>query len=188
MGGTYFRQRRLIGKTDASNVSDRQNAAAAALYRIVKEFPMTRDGVTEIGMIEQQPHKVLIVEDEQLIAMDVEDMVTSSQVDADVIGLASDKKRALDLAPMADIALVDVNLADGASGPEIGRILAETYGVTVIFMTGNPEMVENGIQGALGVLSKPVSPRTVEQTLRYAIARRRRERVVPPAMMRIFAA
>ena len=146
-----------------------------------------RDSVVNAGMSDCH-HKVLIVEDENLIAMDVEDMVESSAVNAGVVGFASDKRRALALAPLADIALVDVNLADGPSGPEIGRILAETYGVTVIFMTGNPEMVQGGVDGALGVLCKPVSPRTVEQSLRYAIARRHQQRAPAPAAMRIFAA
>jgi hypothetical protein len=48
-------------------------------------------------------------------------------------------------AAKADIALVDVNLVDGPTGPEIGRDLARR-GCSVIFMTGNPECVENGVE------------------------------------------
>lgn len=133
-------------------------------------------------------HRVLIIEDEYLIAMDVEDMVSSSPVEADVVGLASNKENALILAPLADIALVDVNLSDGPSGPEIGRILAEDFGVTVIFMTANPELVAMGVKGALGVVTKPVDSRTIEQSLQYAIARRSHQRASAPGTMQVFAA
>jgi len=113
---------------------------------------------------------VLIVEDEFLIAIDLESTV--KDMGLDVIGLATDKEQALRLAPMADIAFVDVNLADGATGPEIGRRLVEEFGVTVVFMTGNPEAVAGRVQGALGVVSKPTTPAIVQRSLRHALEAR----------------
>ncbi|MBZ9790233.1 response regulator [Rhizobium sp. 3T7] len=113
---------------------------------------------------------VLIVEDEFLIAIDLESTV--KDMGLDVIGLATDKEQALRLAPMADIAFVDVNLADGATGPEIGRRLVEEFGVTVVFMTGNPEAVAGRFQGALGVVSKPTTPAIVQRSLRHALEAR----------------
>jgi len=113
---------------------------------------------------------VLIVEDEYLIAIDLESTV--KDMGLDVIGLATDKEQALRLAPMADIAFVDVNLADGATGPEIGRRLVEEFGVTVVFMTGNPEAVAGRVQGALGVVSKPTTPAIVQRSLRHALEAR----------------
>ena len=113
---------------------------------------------------------VLIVEDELLIAIDLESTV--KDMGLDVIGLATDKEQALRLAPMADIAFVDVNLADGATGPEIGRRLVEEFGVTVVFMTGNPEAVAGRVQGALSVVSKPTTPAIVQRSLRHALEAR----------------
>jgi len=113
---------------------------------------------------------VLIVEDELLIAIDLESTVR--EMGLDVIGLATNKEQALRLAPTADIALVDVNLADGATGPEIGRQLVEEFGVTVVFMTGNPEVVAGRMQGALGVVSKPTTPSIVQSSLRHALEAR----------------
>ncbi|WP_028745652.1 response regulator [Rhizobium mesoamericanum] len=113
---------------------------------------------------------VLIVEDELLIAVDLES--TTREMGLDVIGLATNKEQALRLAPMADIALVDVNLADGATGPEIGRHLVEEFGVTVVFMTANPEAVAGRMQGALGVVSKPATPWIVRNSLRHALEAR----------------
>jgi DNA-binding response OmpR family regulator len=129
-------------------------------------------------------HKVLIVEDEPLIALDIEGMVENAGLA--VAGIATGRDRAMALAPSADIALVDVNLADGATGPSIGRILAEKYGLAVIFMTANPETVRDGVKGTLGVVRKPVLPRTVEQSLKYAIGYITGAYAATPAGMQVF--
>ncbi len=39
-------------------------------------------------------------------------------------------------------------------------------------MTANPEVVADGVRGALGVVQKPVMPRVVEQLVKYVAARR----------------
>jgi DNA-binding NtrC family response regulator len=129
-------------------------------------------------------NRVLIIEDDLIIALDLEDMVIGFGFE--VAGLASSLEHALSLAPVSDIAFVDVNLSDGASGPAIGRILAEDFGISVVFMTGNAEVVADGVRGTLGVVSKPVSPRTVEETLRYVAARRGNAVAAVPAMLKVF--
>jgi DNA-binding NtrC family response regulator len=129
--------------------------------------------------------RVLIVEDELLIALDLE--MTIEEMGVHVAGLASDREAALRLAPLADIAFVDVNLSDGPTGPEIGRQLAEDHGISVVFMTANPEAVADGVRGALGVVQKPVMPRVVEQLVRYVAARRIGMLAVVPPQMTVFA-
>lgn len=131
-------------------------------------------------------NRVLIVEDDLIIALDLEDMVSS--LGFEVAGLASSLEHALHLAPSSNIAFVDVNLSDGTSGPAIGRILAEDFGMTVVFMTGNAEIVADGVRGTLGVVSKPVSPSMVEQTLNYVTAYRNNEIAAAPPMLKIFTA
>ncbi|WFS02903.1 response regulator [Rhizobium tumorigenes] len=130
--------------------------------------------------------KVLIVEDELLIALDLEDMVESNGLQ--VAAIANTMARALAAAPYADIALVDVNLSDGPTGPAIGRMLAEQYGIAVVFMTANPEAVAGGIHGTLGVLRKPVQPGMVAQTLKYALGRLTGQSAAVPPDMEVFAA
>jgi DNA-binding LytR/AlgR family response regulator len=129
--------------------------------------------------------RVLIVEDEFLIALDLE--ATVEAMGMQVAGLANDCEQALRLAPLADIAFVDVNLADGPTGPEIGRRLAQEHGIAVVFMTGNPEVVADGVKGAVGVVQKPVMPSVVEQLVKYLAARRVGMFAVVPAQMTIFA-
>jgi DNA-binding response OmpR family regulator len=128
--------------------------------------------------------RVLIVEDEFLIALDVAETVESMGLK--VAGFASARKHALSLGAFADIALIDVNLSDGRTGPEIGRELAEQYGITVIFMTANPEDVEDGVEGSLGVLTKPVMPEVVEKTINYAISNRLGGMAVVPRELKVF--
>jgi len=128
--------------------------------------------------------RVLIIEDEFLIALDVAETVEAMGLE--VAGFASGRSHALALAQTADIAFVDVNLADGRTGPALGRELAEVYGLTVIYMTANPEEVETVEVGPLGVLTKPVMPHVVEQSIDYAVARRTGGIAALPRELRVF--
>jgi DNA-binding NtrC family response regulator len=117
--------------------------------------------------------KVLIVEDEGIIAWDLESMVLDNGFE--VAGLARTEIEALSLARRADIALVDVQLADGPTGPQIARTLIDLYGIEVVFMTGNPEIVA-GFEGAVGVVTKPHHLHKVKSALMDALAARTRKR------------
>ncbi|MCA1869714.1 response regulator [Agrobacterium genomosp. 3] len=108
---------------------------------------------------------ILIVEDQWLLSSAVEEAVLSLGHEA--IGTATTAKEAYELADKAQVAFVDVNLIDGATGPEIGRRLAAD-GVTVVFMTGNPEQLGSGVDGALGVISKPVMDLELVETIQFA--------------------
>ena len=128
---------------------------------------------------------ILIIEDEFLIAADIECGI--QELGHCSAGIAGCMETALSLAsPDIDIALVDVNLADGRTGPGIGEKLARLFGVSVIFLTANPEQVASGIKGALGVVSKPVSLSMLREILDYAIAARSGGRPPVPARMKAF--
>ena len=122
--------------------------------------------------------KVLIVEDQVMIALDYEDLVTS--LGYEVIALASTREHVQKFARKAEIALVDLNLADGMSGIEIGRSLAEQHGVSVIFATATPEQLGENISGLLGYITKPVSPELLAATLKFASACRRGDNLAAP--------
>jgi DNA-binding response OmpR family regulator len=117
--------------------------------------------------------------------MDIEDSIMQAEEEADVIGIANRLDQAVALGSRADIAFVDVNLADGQTGPEIGRRLSQDHGVVVIFMTAKPEVVVNLGIGA-GVIVKPVPQDAVEQCLSYALAKRAGTRAVTPIGMMAF--
>ena len=69
------------------------------------------------------------------------------------------------------MALVDVRLNDGVTGPDIGDYLHFEHGVTVVFITGNPEAVRES-KAAIGVLQKPFAVREIEDLVKFAVGRR----------------
>src|SRR4051794_34309269 len=99
--------------------------------------------------------RVLIVEDEVFVAMDMADTLADSGHEC--VGIADAPASAMQLgAQKVDVALVDVNLCDGATGPLIGELLAREHGARVIFVTANPRQLGSGVPGTLGVMTKPV--------------------------------
>jgi CheY-like chemotaxis protein len=128
--------------------------------------------------------RILIVEDEIFVAAEIEQVV--SDMGHEPVGIAPDKRTALQLASDADVALVDLNLRDGPTGIEIGRILAQTHGVSVVYLTANPSQLKTGIPGTIGVVSKPISQRDLNDVVSYAIARRRSANAQPPQRLHLF--
>jgi CheY-like chemotaxis protein len=125
--------------------------------------------------------RFLIVEDEIFVALDMEHILTS--LGCEVVGIAADQETALSLGSAADAALVDVNLRDGQTGPEIGRRLANEYGVRVVFVTANPAQLGDGIEGALGVVSKPISDNSLIATVNFLATMD----APPPSELHLFA-
>ncbi|OLP62373.1 response regulator [Xaviernesmea oryzae] len=128
--------------------------------------------------------RILVVEDEVFVATEIEYVV--EELGHHAVGIAADKTTALRLAPFADVAFVDLNLLDGPTGPEIGRMLAEQHGLTVLFMTANPGLLGNGVPGTIGVLPKPVGEDQLKQAVEYTVARRQAQSARPPRGLKIF--
>lgn len=112
--------------------------------------------------------RVLIVEDEIFVALEIEDIVRSAGFE--VIAIAADRAMAMNAASHCDIALVDLNLRDGPTGPDIGRELALNYGVRVIYVTANPAQIGGAQAAALGVVTKPFHPTAIKEAVRLAAA------------------
>ncbi|CAM3116796.1 Response regulatory domain-containing protein [Sphingomonas antarctica] len=132
-----------------------------------------------------QPARILIVEDEMLVATEMEAIL--EDLGHAPVGIAPDLETAMQLADRSiDLALVDLNLRDGLTGPEIGRLLCEKCNITVLFVTANPGLLGTGIAGTVGVLAKPTSEADVKRAVDYALRVRHGERVTPPAGLRAF--
>lgn len=112
--------------------------------------------------------RVLIVEDQALLALELE--LVLGEAGCDVIGSAMDTAGALAIAERdrPDLALVDINLLDGMTGPAIAEHLVSRYGATVIFLTANPEQIPDGLAGALGSVSKPFDETTIRAVVTFA--------------------
>jgi len=111
--------------------------------------------------------KVLIVEDDPIIALDETQIVESCG--HQVIGVAAEAETTYRLAShrIPSLALLDINLADGWTGPAICAKLIGDYGVPVVFVTANPEQLPPDFGGALGCIEKPFSVSTLEAALAF---------------------
>ena len=84
---------------------------------------------------ETQPSKVLIVEDDALVAMSIREVL--SLIGVEVVGVADSVNDALCLAQNThpDLAIFDVQLAGKRDGIEGAALLREIVDVPVVFLT-----------------------------------------------------
>ena len=116
------------------------------------------------------PPRALIVEDEIVIAMDLEAQMQA--LGFNVFALAANASQALTAAMNTppDVAIMDVYLNGARDGIEAARQLRELYDTSVIFVTsygddpGVIERIEQQLPGAK-VLSKPVYGRRLADAL-----------------------
>lgn len=115
----------------------------------------------------EQPLKVLIVEDEVLLAVELEYLVCA--VGAQAVGHAMTSPEAIELAEKTrpDLALVDVHLADGPTGVDAARRMTDHCGAIVLFITANLKRLPDDFAGACGVMSKPYSENGVRAAIGF---------------------
>jgi DNA-binding response OmpR family regulator len=138
----------------------------------------------KIGICRVMAARILIVEDEMLVAFELENVL--EELGHEPVGIVPDVHAAeLYFDEELDLALVDLNLRDGLTGPQIGQRLGER-GVTVLFITANPSLLSSGIAGAIGVITKPTDEDTVKAAVDYALGRREGRAVTPPPELQLF--
>lgn len=112
--------------------------------------------------------RILIVEDEALIAMVLADSLEDGG--HEVMGPASTMGEALVLCEtvLPDLALLDVNLRDGSNGVDVARALFERWGVLSIFASGQMMEARRAKDIALGYIRKPYKTQTVLRSVEIA--------------------
>jgi DNA-binding response OmpR family regulator len=118
--------------------------------------------------------RILIVEDEQIIAADLSNKLT--RMGHQVIGMAIDGDDAINLADdmRPDLVLMDVQLEGEMTGTEAARIIQERIGAQVIFITAFPGVFlrDRGQMKHPGIcLGKPFSRVQLEGALTTVLAR-----------------
>lgn len=123
---------------------------------------------------------ILIVEDEYLVAADLE--AALQELGYDCAGIAPDVETAMLLATRKpDLALVDIHLRDGQTGPLIAERLARDHGIAVMFVTANPRMaLDASPPGVIGVLDKPCHEDVVAAAVAYALQSKNGALLSPP--------
>lgn len=114
-----------------------------------------------------EPLRVLIVEDEALLAMELEGLVEDAG--HTVVGWATSSTEARHMVDTidADIAFVDVHLTDGPTGVSVAEYIERKRSAMVVFMTANPKRIPENFAGAIGVIAKPYTMNGLMAALRY---------------------
>ena len=115
--------------------------------------------------------KVMIIEDETIIAMDLKGIVQA--MGHEVTGVARTHSAAIELAGerRPDLILADIQLADGSSGVDaVNELLASLGDLPVIFITAFPERLLTGERPEPAFLiSKPYSEEQVRSAVSQAM-------------------
>ena len=120
----------------------------------------------------RKPIKILIVEDEALIASYIEEVLGESGFE--VAGIAASGPEALSLAAEAApaLALVDIRLTGPIDGIELACVLRQKYGLPSIFLSGlvDGETARRAETAQpLGFLPKPFLPSQVFKAIDRAL-------------------
>ena len=120
----------------------------------------------------RKPVKILIVEDEPLIASYIEEVLGESGFE--VAGIAASGPEALSLAAEAApaLALVDIRLTGPIDGIELACMLRQKYGLPSIFLSGlvDGETARRAETAQpLGFLPKPFLPSQVFKAIDRAL-------------------
>ena len=116
-----------------------------------------------------EPLRVFIVEDEILLMMQLEAFLQDAG--HIVVGTAISSREAKKVAAEinADIALIDIHLADGPTGTEVGQFITDHTTMAAVFLTSNPKRIPENFAGAIGVIAKPYTEQGLFTALNYLI-------------------
>lgn len=119
--------------------------------------------------------RILIVEDEVLIALDLQMRIEG--LGYQVVGTAVSESEAIELARSAvpDLVLMDLRLVGPSSGKAAALAIRQELDVPSIILSGNVHEItdaEEAVMRPVAMLSKPIVGRQLEATLEAFAARR----------------
>ena len=125
-----------------------------------------------------QPARVFIVEDERILAMNLENRLR--ELGYEVVGSVASGEAAIKVAEstLPDLVLMDVYLAGEMTGTEAARIIWERFQLPVVYLTAFAD--EKTIEAAktsapFGYVVKPYRPEQIHAAFQVALERHERE-------------
>ena len=121
--------------------------------------------------------KVLVVEDEGLIAHDIASRLTA--MGHEVVGTAGTADEAMELAAGADIVLMDIRIDGPIDGVEAAARIRDRYRLPVVFLTAHsdrPTLDRAKVTGAFAYLVKPIAHASLNTGIEIALYKHRMER------------
>ncbi|MEL6876543.1 MAG: response regulator [Pseudomonadota bacterium] len=153
-----------------TTLEDFSNAQAARIMGLEPDAveKLVQEAVAEIER--ETATSVLIIEDEPLISMQLEDLVTS--LGHTICGTAATRTQAQEVTSekTPGLVLADIQLADGSSGLDAVDDILSMGEVPVIFITAYPERLLTGDRPEPTYLvTKPFEERTVSAAISQAL-------------------
>jgi CheY-like chemotaxis protein len=124
-----------------------------------------------LAEIEQQTRAdVLIIEDEPMIAMDLETIVRDLGHDVSAVAVTRDEAVAAARVHRPGLILADIQLADDSSGIDAVADILEQFAVPAIFITAFPERLLTGARTEpTFLITKPFQRATVKAAIAQAL-------------------
>ena len=111
--------------------------------------------------------RILIVEDEPLIALDLEDL--AAEAGHEVVGRVANGTDAIGLAELhrPNLVLMDIGLAGEMDGVAAAKAIYDRWAIRSLFLSANSQHFRDTAAAAhpFGFLLKPVTPRQLLQAL-----------------------
>jgi CheY-like chemotaxis protein/DNA-directed RNA polymerase specialized sigma24 family protein len=153
-----------------TTVEDFEESDAATILGVSTE--QLKSCIDEAGrqIANQVATNVLIIEDEPIIAMDIESLV--EDLGHDVIGIARTRNEASKIMETRHpgLVLADIQLADGSSGIDAVKDILGQIDVPVIFITAYPERLLTGDKPEPAFLiTKPFQSNVVKAMVSQAL-------------------
>ena len=118
----------------------------------------------------QTKARILIIEDEAVIAMDLSDLVTGAGHSVCAVEDTASKAVAAAKRERPDLVLADIQLADGSSGIDAVKEILASFDVPVIFITAFPDRLLTGERPEpTFLITKPYSPDMVRAAVSQAL-------------------
>lgn len=159
------RQALLLTAMEGFNVSDAARILSAPEADVKQ---MVAQAVREIS--NQPSTKVLIIEDEPIISLDLQSIVR--EMGHQVAAIATTRDEAVNAARRTEpgLVLADIKLADGSSGIDAVRQILQELEAPVVFITAYPERLLTGERPEPTFLvTKPFVPETVRVAVSQAL-------------------
>lgn len=170
-------QERLIELPDVDRqlllLTELEGFSATEAAEIVRIEPHAAVGLLDhawAALRHQQPTRVLIIEDEPVIALDIASIVRA--MGHSVAGVASRLDMAIDLAHSRQpgLVLADIQLQDGSTGIAAVDTILQSVPLPVVFVTAFPERLLTGERREPEfVVEKPFESKTLEVAVSQAL-------------------
>ncbi len=117
-------------------------------------------------------YKILIVEDEILVATDIEESLENLGYAVQKIVVTGEQAIAEVERSLPDLVLMDINLKDEMTGIEAARVISQKHDVPIIYLTANADIATvNKAKVALpyGYIIKPFTDKDLQTNIEIAI-------------------